>query len=123
MLDIKINNHFYNYVLDIIDTKTYKLKQVTSNKTQAHICIIKFDNKALESIRLRKSFNYPNIIITLSYNLQKKGSIPTVTHKLVNTTRNNNLSYKDVIGSIYVDEEVSFSLNTDLCDCEKLKIL
>ena len=46
-----------------------------------------------------------------------------VTHKLVNTTRNNNLSYKDVVSSIYVDEEVSFSLNTDLCDCEKLKIL
>ena len=26
MLDIKTNNHFYNYVLDIIDTKTYKSK-------------------------------------------------------------------------------------------------
>ena len=28
MLPIKINNHFYNYVLDIINTKTYKFKQI-----------------------------------------------------------------------------------------------
>ena len=28
MLPIKINNHFYNYVLDIITTKTYKFKQI-----------------------------------------------------------------------------------------------
>ena len=29
MLPIKINNHFYNYVLDIINTKIYKFKQIT----------------------------------------------------------------------------------------------
>ena len=32
MLGIKINNHFYKYVLDIIDTKTYKFKQITPKK-------------------------------------------------------------------------------------------
>ena len=56
MLDMKINTRFYNYVLDIIGTKTYKFKQVTSKKTHKHICIVKFDNKALEVIRLPKIY-------------------------------------------------------------------
>ena len=34
---------------------------------------------------------------------------------------NNILNYKDVVSSIYVDEEVSISLNIDLCDCKKSK--
>ena len=33
MLDININNHFYNYVLDITDTKIYKSKKITPKKT------------------------------------------------------------------------------------------
>ena len=39
----------------------------------------------------------------------------------VNIIRNNILNYKDVVNSMYVDEKVSLSLNTDLYDCEKLK--
>ena len=88
MLDIKTNNHFYNYVLDIIDTKIYKFKQTNPKKTHKCICIVKFDNKASEAIRLPKSFNHPHIIKTISCNLQKKDSIPTVSYKLGNTIRN-----------------------------------
>ena len=33
MLDIETKNHFYNYVLDIIDNKTFKFKQITPKKT------------------------------------------------------------------------------------------
>ena len=33
MLDINIKKHFYNYVLDITDTKTHKSKQFASKKT------------------------------------------------------------------------------------------
>ena len=64
MLDTKTNNHFYNYVLDIIDTKTYKSKQITPKKTHEHTCIISFDNKALKAIRLPKIFNDSDIIKT-----------------------------------------------------------
>ena len=41
--------------------------------------------------------------------------------KLVNTIRRNIFSYDDVVNSVYVDEEVSVSLNTELYKCEKLK--
>ena len=106
-------------MLDIIDTKTYKFKQITPKTTEKRIWIVRFHNKTLEAIRLPKIFNHPDIIKTLLYNLRGKDSIPIVTYKLGKTIRNNILNYKDAVNSIYVDEEVSLSLNTDLCDSEK----
>ena len=111
-----MNNYYNNYLLDIIDTRIYKSKQIVPKKTHKHICI---DNEALEAIPLPKIFNPPDIIKTLTYNLQQKETIPTVTYKLSNNMRNNTLNCKDAVHSIYIDEEVSFSLNTDLCECEK----
>ena len=119
MLNININNHFYNYVLDIIDTKNYMFKQITPKKKHKYISIIKVDNKGLEDIRVRKMLNHPNIIQTPPYNLQGKEIIPTVTYKQGNTVRNKILNYKDVVNSICIDEDVSFSLNANLCDCER----
>ena len=77
--------------------------------------------KSLETIQLPKTYNHSDIIKKLPFNLQKKNSVPTVTYKLANNIRNNILNYKDVVKSIYVDEEVPFSLNTDLCDNENSK--
>ena len=71
MLDIKINNHFYNYVLDIIVTKTYKFKQILPKERHKYICIVKFDNKTLEAIQLPKIFNHLDNIKTLPYSYTK----------------------------------------------------
>ena len=81
MLDIKINNHYVlcNYYLTLL---TLKLKQITPKKTRKHICIVKFDNKALEAIELTKIFDHPDIIKTLPCNLQKKDNIPIVTYEI-----------------------------------------
>ena len=117
ILHIKVNDHFYIYVLDIIDTKTYKFKQIASKKTHKHIWFVELDNKALEVIRLPKIFDHSDIIKTLANNLQKKESMTTVTYKLGNTIRKNILKYKDVVNSVYNDQKVSFS--SDLRDCEK----
>ena len=57
----------------------------------------------------------------MTCNLQKKESIPTITYKPGYTKRNKILNYKDGVNSIYVDEEVLFSLKTDLRDAEKSK--
>lgn len=53
MSDTNINNNFYDYVLDIIDTNIYKSNQFTLKKTHKHICIDKFYRKSLEAIRLQ----------------------------------------------------------------------
>ena len=52
-MSININNHFHNYVLDVIDTKIYKSTQIIPKKMRKH------DSKALEAIRL------PKIIVAL----------------------------------------------------------
>ena len=42
-----------------------------------------------------------------------------VTYKLGSIIRNYILGSKNIVDSIYIDEEVSFSLNIDLCVSEK----
>lgn len=55
MLNININNYFYNYVLEIIYTTIFKSNQITIKETHKHIYIVKFDSKASEALRLSKS--------------------------------------------------------------------
>ena len=51
--------------------------------------------------------------------LQEKENISAVTYKLGNNIINKILSYKKVLNSIGVDEEISFSLTTDPFGYEK----
>lgn len=88
MSDTNINNNFYNYVLDIIDTNIYKSNQFTLKKTYKQICIDKFDRKSLEAIRLQEIINQPVVSKSLPYYLQEKKSIPMVIYKLGYTVRN-----------------------------------
>ena len=38
-------------------------------------------------------------------------------YQLTKKVKNKIVNYKDVANSIYVDKDLSFSLNTDQCDC------
>ena len=83
MLHIKIDNQFYNYVRGMIDTETYKFRQIGLKKTHIHIFIVNFDNKVLQTILNLKTFKDPGIIKTLPYHLQKKDStLPSHINKL-----------------------------------------
>lgn len=93
------NNHFYNYLLDIIDTKFINLNKYTKENTHIYIYtylqyiyIVTYDNKALEVIHFPKIFNH--------LQLQEKESIPTVTYKPVSTMRNNVLNHNDVLNLV-----------------------
>ena len=101
------NNHFYNYLLDIIDTKFINLNKYTKENTHIYIYtylqyiyIVTYDNKALEVIHFPKILNHPDIIKTMPYTLQEKESIPTVTYKPVSTMRNNVLNHNDVLNLV-----------------------
>ena len=41
-----------------------------------------------------------------------------ITYKSIKTIRNTISNYKDTVNWIYVEDEISFTLNTDLCKCE-----
>ena len=109
---------YYLYVLDIIDTKLYKVPKEIKKIRPKYICTVNFDNKAIEAIRLSQIFNHPNTVNKLPPDMQTKDDIPMVTFKLNNTIRNKILNYKETVNSITVDEEVSFTLNSEPCDCE-----
>ena len=49
--------------------------------------------------------------------MKNKEDIPVVTYKLGSTIRNKILNYKETVDSIFVDDEVSFTLNSEPCDC------
>ena len=66
MLDIKLNNYFYNYVLVIIVSLTLN-SNTLRQKTHKHISTIKLDNKTSEPIQFPKIFTHLTLL-TLSYN-------------------------------------------------------
>ena len=111
------NEQYYLYILDIIDSKMFKPKQVPTKKIPKHICTVSFDNKGLEAIRLAKILHDPEVVLKLPVEMQNNDDIPVVTYRLAGTIRNKILNYKDTVNSIFVDDEVSFNLNTDPCCC------
>ena len=50
--------------------------------------------------------------------MRSKDEIAVVTYSLNSTIRNKILNYKETVNSIIVDEDVSFTLNSEPCDCE-----
>ena len=57
MLEINTNNYFYSYVVDIINTKRYKSKQITPKKHINIYWIILTLSKHFPKIK--KSIKYP----------------------------------------------------------------
>ena len=111
--------NYYHFIVDIIDTKLYHKRKLTTKKSPPkHVCVVKFDNKALEAINLSKILHFPDVISALPSDLQSEDHIPVVTYKLGGTIRNKILNYKDTVESIYVDDEVSFTRDTTPCECE-----
>ena len=118
------NIHIHAYILDMIDTKLYKPLGLNTNHKKLppkNICTVRFDNKGMEHIRLSKIINDKNIVKLLPEKIQEQSHIPVVTFKLCNTIRNKILNYKQTVESIFIDEEVSFSTDTDRCDCQNSK--
>ena len=65
-------------------------------------------------------FKQPEVVFQLLYKLKNNVNNPTFTYELRKTIRSEIVNYKEAINSIYVDENVSFSLHTDQCGCVDL---
>ena len=90
---------------------TLKLIGLTKlHKRKQKFFIFKFDNKASQAIQLLTYFNHIEVTKGLTYTLQYKEIISTVTYKLGTTIRNNILNDIDVVNSVYIDQEVSFKI-------------
>ena len=100
------------------DSKLYRPKTSKKKPPPKNICIINFQNKAVEYIKFSKILNKPDIIAQQPRELQNKENRPAITDKLTNTIRNKISNYKGTFNATYVVDEISFTLNTDPCECE-----
>ena len=114
-----VSEQYYLFVLDIIETLLYVPSQKVkpSKKKPKHICNIFFHNKAIDMIHLPSILNLPDVFSLLPNKIQDEENRPVVTFTLGKTIRNKILNYKETVDSIFIDDEVSFSLDSDPCDC------
>ena len=96
----------------ILNSEQAKLKK----KTFKHTCTIKFENKTLELNRLPRIFSLPEVVFQPPDKLKKNNNNRSGTYELGKRSRNKISNYNS-INSIYDDEDGSFCLNTDQCDC------
>ena len=105
-------------ILDIIDTKifkpSYKLK---SKLPPENLCIVQFNNKAVESIRLPSILKDREVLNLLPDVLQKQENIPVVTYKLGKTIRNKIVNYKNVVSTLFFQEGSVDNILHMECDC------
>ena len=112
------NYQAHCYILDIIDTKIFKPSYKSKSKLPPeNLCIVQFNSKAIEMIRLPSILKNHEVIKLLPDVLQKQENIPVVTYRLGKTIRNKIVNYKNVVTSLFFQEgSVDDILNMD-CEC------
>ena len=56
-------------------------------------------------------------VFQLSHESKNNDNNSSLTYQLSKTIRNKIVNYKEAVNCLHVDEDVSFSLYTDQCDC------
>ena len=112
---------WYDYIVDIIDTKLLKaLPEVKRKSAPPNVIIINFVNKGIDDIHLNKILKSSEVIATLPTKLKGEKDIPVATMKLSPPIRSKILNYRETVSSldIVVDDDVSFVRNLPSCECE-----
>ena len=112
---------WYDYILDIIDTKFWKdPPEVKRKPAPKNVITINFVNKGIDDIRLNKILKSDEVIALLPSDLKGEEDIPIATMKLSPPIRNKILNYRETVSSldVVVDDEVSFVRNLPSCECE-----
>ena len=112
---------WYDYIVDIIDTKLLKAPpEVKGKSIPKNVITINFVNKGIDDIHLNKILKSGEVIALLPSDLKGKEDIPVATMKLSPPIRNKILNYRETVSSldIVVDDDVSFVRNLPSCECE-----
>ena len=75
MLNIKINNHFYNYYLTLLTLKLINLSKLHQKKHINRFALLSLTAKSI--VKFNNKNNHPDITKTLPNTLQKKESLPS----------------------------------------------
>ena len=112
---------WYDFILDIIDSKLLKTPPERKRKTTPkNVITVKFVNKGMDDIHLNKIFRSKEVLDLIPPNLSREEDIPMVTMKLTPPIRSKILNYKETVSSldVVVDEDVSFVRDLPSCECE-----
>ena len=111
---------WYEYILDIIDSKLYIPMKAKEKKIPKVVCVVKYVNKGLDDINLQRIFNNTVIADNLPDSIRHSDYKPIVTYKLVSTIRNKIFNYKDTINNINIENGTLKNYASD-CECSTSK--
>ena len=95
LTNYETKEQWYLFVLDIIDTKIYKIPPKQLPKViPKNISVVFFTNKGMDDINLSKIFQNPEITSSLPETLQNSENLPCVTYKLSELIRSKILTTK-----------------------------
>ena len=113
LYDYSSFHHWYQYILDIINSKFYKPVQREEKVFQKNVCVIFYENKGLDDIDLSRLLKSPDVIVELPHALRTEENQPRITYKLGPSIRNKIFNYKETVESIYFDNTNEVSI----CEC------
>ena len=112
-------HQWFEYILDSIDTKLYTPNKPKEKKSPKIVCVVKYVNKGLDDINLRKIIKNTEILDNLPVEIKLSDYRPIVTYKLGSTIRNKIFNYRSTVESITVDN--GEFINTLDCMCSSSK--
>ena len=108
---------WYEYTLDVINTKRYKEINKKPKKAPKYIFPMKFKNKGLDAIKLGRIFRRDEVRSLLPAELNTDENIPSVVYSLEGTIRNRIFNYKDTVSSIKSGDTLTYGSGIESCDC------
>ena len=112
---------WYEYILDMIDTKLFKPEySVKNKKIPKNICVIPFRNKGMEDIGIQKILRDADVLECMPIEIRTEDHIPMISFKLGPTIRSNIFNYKETIEGIEIKNNM---INIEECDCINSKFI
>jgi len=112
------DKRWYDLIIDVLFTKTFKKEEKKSKKRPDSILPIFFDNKGLEYIQLGSILRTESVRNTLPRQLIEKDP-PSIVYSLGKTIRNKIFNYKDTISSIDINDHATYGTGIRVCECQK----
>ena len=108
---------WYEYALDIINTKKFKVTKEKEKRAPKFIFPMTFRNKGLDSIKLGNFFRLEEVRSLLPTHLNTDENLPAIVYSLEGTIRNKIFNYKQTVSEIDTNDLTTYGTGLTSCDC------
>ena len=109
---------WYEYALDIINTKRFKVEQKKEKRAPKFIFPMTFRNKGLDSIKLGSFFRLEEVRSLLPDILNTDENLPSIVYSLEGTIRNKIFNYKQTVADIDTNDQSTYGTGLVSCECQ-----